>query len=64
MLLWHLDSLSHTIPTSTAPSVASHGPSFSNDIGFGGGGSAFGGGGGFGGGFSGGGGGGGGGGSW
>ena len=64
LLLWHLDSLNHTIPTSTAPSVASHGPSFSNDIGFGGGGSAFGGGGGFGGGFSGGGGGGGGGGSW
>lgn len=64
LLMWHLNSLNHSIPTSTAPSVASHGPSFSNDIGFGGGGSAFGGGGGFGGGFSGGGGGGGGGGSW
>lgn len=64
MILWHLDSLGRSIPPATAPSVASHGPSFSNDIGFGGGGSAFGGGGGFGGGFSGGGGGGGGGGSW
>ena len=64
LLLWQLNSLNHAIPTSTAPSVATHGPSFSNDIGFGGGGSAFGGGGGFGGGFSGGGGGGGGGGSW
>jgi len=64
LILWHLDSLGRSIPAATAPSVASHGPSFSNDIGFGGGGSAFGGGGGFGGGFSGGGGGGGGGGSW
>ncbi len=64
MILWQLDSLGRSIPPATAPSVASHGPSFSNDIGFGGGGSAFGGGGGFGGGFSGGGGGGGGGGSW
>lgn len=64
LILWHLNSLGRTIPPATAPSVASHGPSFSNDIGFGGGGSAFGGGGGFGGGFSGGGGGGGGGGSW
>ncbi len=63
LLLWHLNSLNHSIPTSSQPSVASQGPSFSSDM-FGGGGSAFGGGGGFGGGFSGGGGGGGGGGSW
>lgn len=65
LILWQLDSLGRSIPPATAPSVASHGPSFSSDTGFGGGGSAFGGGGfGGGGGFSGGGGGGGGGGSW
>ncbi|MDO5533708.1 MAG: DUF2207 domain-containing protein, partial [Propionibacteriaceae bacterium] len=62
LMHWHLTSLDRAIPTSSSPSVASHGPSFSSDIGFGGGGSAFGGGGvGGGGGFSGGGGGGGGG---